>query len=495
MSLPDSSFFKRQWSLTDSWTGEDPPAPEEKEFATLTLPDGSKYQFEILNSTVGPKAIDIQNLYAQTGLFTFDPGFTSTCSCLSAITFIDGDKGKLVYRGYEIQDLAKTSTFEETSFLILYGHLPSKAELEHHKFFLTMNASVHQKLLNFYQGFKSDAHPMAIMVGVVGALSAFYHEGLDIYNPVDQARASYRLIAQMPNIAAMAYKTSIGEPIVHPRNDLTYVENFLYMMFAHPRQPYYINPMLVEALEVWMILHMDHEQNASTSTVRIAGSSQANPYACIASGITTLWGPAHGGANEAVLQMLEEIGHKDKIPEFLSKVKEKNSGIRLMGFGHRVYKNYDPRAKVMQELCHSVLEELEIKDNPLMDLAKELERVALSDEYFIKRKLYPNVDFYSGIMLKAMGFPTSMFTVLFAVARTVGWISHWKEMIADPKQKIGRPRQLFVGPRTRTYTKIDDRIQSDEVPMVDAPVYSAKYPPPKGKRVSVHSGSGPITGH
>jgi citrate synthase len=485
MAADEQSLWKRQWSLSDMSQEQ---TEQKKEFATLTLPDGTSYQLELMTGTCGPKAIDIRNLYDVTGLFTFDPGFTSTCSCYSAITYIDGNKGRLLYRGYEIQDLAEYSSFEEVSYLLLYRELPNQRQLNNHTYSLQRHSMVHEKLLHFFQGFKSDAHPMAIMVGVVGALSAFYHEQLDIHNPVDQAKASYRMISKMPTIAAIAYKTSVGQPHVYPRNDLTFVENFLYMMFALPSEPYYINPILVKALEVWMILHMDHEQNASTSTVRIAGSSFANPYACIASGITTLWGPAHGGANEAVLEMLTEIGDKKNIPEFITKVKDKNSKVRLMGFGHRVYKNYDPRAKIMQRMCHAVLNELNITNDPLLDLAVELEKTALNDEYFIKRKLYPNVDFYSGIMLRAMGIPVSMFTVLFAVARTVGWICHWKEMIDDPKQKIGRPRQLFVGPRPRAFVAMESRDQ-DSSSDTEKLMYNAAAPPKNGKRVSVHSGS------
>ena len=424
--------------------------------ATLTY-DGKTHEYPVLKGTVGPEVIDIRKLYSDTGAFTYDPGFTSTASCESAITYIDGDAGVLLYRGYPIDSLAEHGDFLETCYLLLHGELPNAAQMKKFDHAITNHTMVHEQLTQFFRGFRRDAHPMAIMVGVVGALSAFYHDSLDINDKRQREISSHRLIAKMPTIAAMAYKYSIGQPFVYPRNDLGYAENFLRMCFAVPAEEYKVNPVLARAMERIFILHADHEQNASTSTVRLAGSSGANPFACIAAGIACLWGPAHGGANEAALQMLEEIGTVDKIPEFIAKVKDKNSGIRLMGFGHRVYKNYDPRAKVMQKTAHEVLTELGIKDDPLLDVAVELERIALSDEYFISKKLYPNIDFYSGITLKAMGFPTSMFTALFALARTVGWIAQWAEMIEDPAQKIGRPRQLYTGATERPYVMLNKR--------------------------------------
>jgi len=424
--------------------------------ASLTY-EGKTFEYPVLKGSVGPDVIDIRKLYGDAGAFTYDPGFTSTASCESTITYIDGDAGVLLYRGYPIDKLAEHGDFLETCYLLLHGELPNAAQMKKFDHAITNHTMVHEQLTQFFRGFRRDAHPMAIMVGVVGALSAFYHDSLDINDKRQREISSHRLIAKMPTIAAMAYKYSIGQPFVYPRNDLGYAENFLRMCFAVPAEEYKVNPVLARAMERIFILHADHEQNASTSTVRLAGSSGANPFACIAAGIACLWGPAHGGANEAALQMLQEIGTVDKIPEFIAKVKDKNSGIRLMGFGHRVYKNYDPRAKVMQKTAHEVLTELGIKDDPLLDVAVELERIALSDEYFISKKLYPNIDFYSGITLKAMGFPTSMFTALFALARTVGWIAQWGEMIEDPAQKIGRPRQLYTGDTERPYVQLNKR--------------------------------------
>ena len=424
--------------------------------ATLTV-EGKTVDFPVLTGTVGPDVIDISKLYAQTGMFTYDPGFTSTGSCESKITYIDGDAGILLYRGYPIEQLAEKGDFLETCYLLLYGELPNKAQKEDFDQRVTNHTMVHEQVARFFQGFRRDAHPMAVMVASVGALAAFYHDSTDINDPHQRMVASIRMIAKIPTLAAMAFKYNIGQPFVYPKNSLDFASNFLRMCFAVPCEDYKVNPVMAEALDKIFILHADHEQNASTSTVRIAGSSGANPFACIAAGIACLWGPAHGGANEAALQMLAEIGTVDKIPEFIAKVKDKNSTVRLMGFGHRVYKNYDPRAKIMQQMCHKVLAETGHQNDPLLHVAMELEKIALSDEYFIQRKLYPNVDFYSGSTLKAMGFPTSMFTVLFAVARTVGWISQWSEMIQDPQQKIGRPRQLYTGATTRDYVGIDKR--------------------------------------
>jgi len=411
----------------------------------------------ILHGTMGPDVLNIQKLYAETGSFTYDPGFTSTASCDSKITYIDGEKGILLHRGYPIEELAEKSTFLEVAALLMEGELPSKEAYEAFRDNIIYHTMVHEQLRNFFSGFRRDAHPMAVMVGVVGALSAFYHDSLDIHDARQRVIASHRLIAKMPTIAAMAYKYSCGQPFVYPKNDLGYAENLLYMMFSTPTEPYIVNPIAAKALDKILILHADHEQNASTSTVRLAGSSGANPFACIAAGIACLWGPAHGGANEAVLTMLKEIGHKDKIPEFLKRAKDKNDPFRLMGFGHRVYKNYDPRASVLRKASQEVLDELGYRDEPLLELAKELEKIALEDPYFVEKKLYPNVDFYSGIIFKAMGIPTSMFTVLFAVARTVGWIAQWMEMIGDPAQKIGRPRQLYTGHALRHYVPFDKR--------------------------------------
>jgi len=423
---------------------------EEQDLAHLEVtpgrPGGShNVHLPILHGNLGPPVLDIRKLCEETGCFTYDPGFTSTASCESKITFIDGDEGVLLHRGYPIEELAEKSTFLKVAYLLMEGELPNSEEYEVFEKNITLHTMVHEQLRNFYSGFRRDAHPMAIMVGVVGALSSFYHDSLDIRDPHQRMIASHRLIAKMPTIAAMAYKYSIGQPFMYPRNDLGYAENLLYMMFATPAAPYKVNPIYAKALDKILILHADHEQNASTSTVRLAGSSGANPFACIAAGIACLWGPAHGGANEAVLNMLREIGHKDRIPAFIARAKDKNDPFRLMGFGHRVYKKYDPRAAVLRRVCQEVLTELGFQDEPLLELAKELEYIALDDPYFIEKRLYPNVDFYSGIILRAMGIPTSMFTVLFAVARTVGWIAQWMEMLEDPSQKIGRPRQLYTG--------------------------------------------------
>lgn len=427
---------------------------------TVTLVDntsGRKYELPLLPGSIGPKVIDIRSLYGETGFFTYDPGFTSTGSCESKITYIDGDAGVLMHRGYPIDQLAEHSDYLEVCYLLLQGELPSAAQKKKFEGDIRNHTMVHEQIASFYRGFRRDAHPMAVMCGVVGALSAFYHDSLDIADPHQRMVASDRLIAKMPTIAAWAYKYSRGEPFIYPRNNLSYAENFLHMMFATPCEEYKVNPVLARAMERILILHADHEQNASTSTVRLAGSSGANPFACIAAGIASLWGPAHGGANEAVLQMLTQIGHKERIPEFIDRAKDKNDPFRLMGFGHRVYKNYDPRAKVMERTCHEVLDELGVRDEPLLDLAMELERIALEDPYFVDKKLYPNVDFYSGIIFRAMGIPVSMFTVLFAVARTVGWVAQWNEMVGDPSQKIGRPRQLYTGSTLRDYVPLHAR--------------------------------------
>jgi len=433
-------------------------AEEGKAGETATIAaDGKSVKLPIVNGVLGPKVIDVRALYKDTGMFTFDPGFMSTASCESKITYIDGDEGVLMHRGYSIEDLAEHSTYLETCYLLLYGNLPTSAQRTEFERHVTRHTMLHEQIAFFFRGFRRDAHPMAVLVGVVGALSAFYHDSLDIEDPHQRMVASYRLIAKIPTIAAMAYKYSVGQPFIYPRNDLGYVENFLHMTFAVPAEEYKVNPVVARAMEKIFILHADHEQNASTSTVRLAGSSGANPFACIAAGIACLWGPAHGGANEAVLQMLSEIGSVDKIPDFIKQVKDKDSGVRLMGFGHRVYKNYDPRANVLRQSCHEVLDALGLKDDPLLKLAMELERIAVEDEYFVKRKLYPNVDFYSGIILRAIGFPTSMFTVLFALARTVGWVAQWNEMIQDPQQKIGRPRQLYTGEAKRPFVPLHRR--------------------------------------
>jgi citrate synthase len=432
------------------------PSETQEVFTLTDNKTGKTFDLPVLEGSVGPRVLDVRKLYDQTGMFTFDPSYTSTASCKSRITYIDGDQGILMHRGYRIEDLAEKSTFMEVCYLLLNGELPNKKELEQFNYNITHHTMVHEQLHFFFRGFRRDAHPMAVMCGVVGALSAFYHDSLDIYDPKQREISAHRLIAKLPTLAAMSYKYSIGQPFMYPRNDLTYAENFLYMCFGVPAEPYEISPVLASAMDKILILHADHEQNASTSTVRMAGSSQANPFACIAAGIACLWGPAHGGANQAVLEMLNEIGHKDNIPEFLRRVKDKQDNTRLMGFGHRVYKNHDPRAKVLKKECDAVLKELGIND-PHLELAMELERIALSDPYFIERKLFPNVDFYSGIILKAIGFPVEMFTVLFAVSRTVGWISQWKEMIEEPSLRIGRPRQLYTGATERPYVPIDKR--------------------------------------
>jgi len=411
----------------------------------------------IRKGTMGPDVIDINTLYQDTGCFTYDPGFTSTASCESKITFIDGDKGVLLYRGYPIDQLAEHGNFIETCYLLLYGELPTREQYRAFDDRIVKHTMVHEQMTRFYTGFRRDAHPMAVMVGVVGALSAFYHDSIDIKDPAQREMASIRMIAKMPTIAAMAYKYSIGQPFIYPRNELSYAANFLHMCFAVPCEEYKVDPILARAMDRIFILHADHEQNASTSTVRLAGSSGANPFACISAGIACLWGPAHGGANEAALQMLQEIGTVDRIPEYIKRAKDKSDPFRLMGFGHRVYKNYDPRAKIMQKTCHEVLDAVGHGDDPILKVALELERIALSDDYFIQKKLYPNIDFYSGITLKALGFPTDMFTVLFAIARTVGWIAQWKEMIEDPSQRIGRPRQLYTGAVERPYVPAEQR--------------------------------------
>jgi citrate synthase len=418
---------------------------------------GAQHDLSIRQGTLGPDVIDISTFYQDTGHFTYDPGFTSTASCESKITFIDGDKGTLLYRGYPIDQLAEHGTFLETCYLLLYGELPTQEQFAWFRHKITQHTMVHEQMTRFYTGFRRDAHPMAVMVGVVGALSAFYHDSIDIQDPKQREMASVRMIAKMPTIAAMAYKYSIGQPFIYPRNELDYAANFLHMCFAVPCEEYKVNPVLARAMRRIFILHADHEQNASTSTVRLAGSSGANPFACISAGIACLWGPAHGGANEAALTMLQEIGTVDRIPEYIKRAKDRNDSFRLMGFGHRVYKNYDPRARIMQKTCHEVLEAVGHKDDPIFQVALELERIALNDDYFIQKKLYPNIDFYSGITLKAMGFPTDMFTVLFAIARTVGWIAQWKEMIEDPSQRIGRPRQLYTGAIERSYVPIEAR--------------------------------------
>ena len=424
--------------------------------ATLTL-DGKDFDLPVLHPTLGPDVVDIRKLYSDADIFTYDPGFTSTAACESTITYIDGDKGELLYRGYPIEQLAEKSTHLETCYLLLYGELPTASQLADFTSRVTRHTMVHEQMHYFFRGFRRDSHPMATMVGVVGAMSAFYHDSLDINDPWQREVAAIRMIAKLPTIAAMAYKYSVGQPFVYPKNSLSYAGNFLNMCFAIPAEDYVVSPVLEKAMDRIMMLHADHEQNASTSTVRLAGSSGANPFACIAAGIACLWGPAHGGANQACLEMLKEIGTVDRIPEFIAKAKDKNSGFRLMGFGHRVYKNFDPRAKVMKESADEVLELLGVHNNPLLQVAKELERIALSDEYFISKKLYPNVDFYSGIILEAMGFPTSMFTPIFAISRTIGWISQWREMIGDKNQKIGRPRQLYIGPKHRDYVDVRHR--------------------------------------
>ncbi|NBS96637.1 MAG: citrate (Si)-synthase [Betaproteobacteria bacterium] len=429
--------------------------------ATLTFSDGSPgAEFPVYSGTIGPDVVDIRKLYAQTGKFTFDPGFMSTAACESSITYIDGDRGELLYRGFPIEELAVHCDYLETCYLLLHGELPTPDQKTRFVHSVTHHTMVHEQMTRFFQGFRRDAHPMAVLCGSVGAMSAFYHDSLDIYNLEHRYISAIRLIAKMPTLVAMAYKYSIGQPFVYPRNNLPYSANFMRMMFANPCEEYEVNDVLVRALDRILILHADHEQNASTSTVRLAGSSGANPFACIAAGVATLWGPAHGGANEACLLMLNELqaaGGAEKIGEFIAKVKDKHSGVKLMGFGHRVYKNFDPRAKLMRETCHEVLNELGLQDDPLFKLAMTLEKVALEDEYFVSRKLYPNVDFYSGIVQKALGIPTDLFTCIFALARTVGWIANWNEMISDPDQKIGRPRQLFKGNVRRPVLPIGQR--------------------------------------
>jgi citrate synthase len=440
--------MQEYWHMSGTGTGS----------VTVTLDgNGKSLTLPLIKGSIGPDVADIRKLYSTLDIFTYDPGYGGTASCESKITYIDGDAGVLLHRGYPIDQLAEHSTFLDVAYLLLNGELPNQAQFKAFQRDIIHHTMLHEQLKSFYNGFRRDAHPMAVLIGVVGALSAFYHDSLDIHDPAVRELSAYRIIAKIPTIAAWAYKYSIGQPFMYPRNDLSYAENFLYMMNAVPSEEYKVNPILSRAMDRILILHADHEQNASTSTVRLAGSTGANPFACIAAGIASLWGPAHGGANEAVLKMLGEIGSTKNIPDFIAKVKDKNSNVRLMGFGHRVYKNYDPRAKIMARTCHEVLTELGIKDDPLLDLAMELEKIALSDEYFISKKLYPNVDFYSGIILKAMGIPTSMFTVLFAVARTTGWISQWKEMIEDPSQRIGRPRQLYTGHTQRDFVPVEKR--------------------------------------
>jgi citrate synthase len=424
--------------------------------ATLTI-DGKSVDFPVYTGSIGPDVIDIRSLYSKTGTFTYDPGFQSTAACKSSITYIDGDKGELLYRGYPIEQLAVHCDFLEVCYLLKNGELPNQAQYDDWANRVKRHTMVHEQLVRFYQGFRRDAHPMAILVGVVGALSAFYHDSLDINNPEHRLVAAIRLIAKMPTIVAMAYKYNIGQPFMYPRNDLSYSANFMHMMFATPAEKYEPNPVLVRALDRILILHADHEQNASTSTVRLSGSSGANPFACIAAGIACLWGPAHGGANEACLKMLEEIGDVSRVGQYIKRAKDKNDSFKLMGFGHRVYKNYDPRAKLMRETCHEVLNELGLHDDPLFKLAIELERIALEDEYFVEKKLYPNVDFYSGIVQRALGIPTQLFTGIFALARTIGWIAQWHEMIGDPENKIGRPRQLYVGAKQRDVQPMANR--------------------------------------
>ena len=427
-----------------------------KEKANLKL-NGDLYDFDVHEGTIGPDVLDISKLYAQSGKFTYDPGFTSTANCKSTITYIDGEEGTLLYRGYPIDQLAEKGNYIETCYLLLNGELPDQDEFNKFEKSITEHTLVNEQLNRFFTGFRPDAHPMAIMCGVVGALSAFYHDSLDINDPEQRRIACHRLIAKMPTLAAMAYKHSLGQPFMYPKNDLDYASNFLNMCFGLPTENKKVDATLAKAMDKILILHADHEQNASTSTVRLAGSSGANPFACIASGIACLWGPAHGGANEACIRMLEEIDNVNNIPEYVKKAKDKNDPFRLMGFGHRVYKNFDPRAKVMQKICHEVLDHLGIKDDPLLAIAVELEKIALEDEYFVEKKLYPNIDFYSGIVMKALGYPMDMFTVLFAVGRTVGWVSQWNEMIEDKSQRIGRPRQLYVGNDHRQYVGIQKR--------------------------------------
>ncbi len=429
---------------------------ETKRSATLTI-GNTTLDLPVYSPTVGPDVLDIRKLYAQGDVFTYDPGFTSTAACSSTITYIDGDKGELLYRGYPIEQLADRSHHLEVCYLLMYGELPTAQQMIDFETRVTRHTMVHEQMHNFFRGFRRDAHPMATMVGVVGAMSAFYHDSTDINDPWQREVAAIRLIAKIPTIAAMAYKYSIGQPFVYPKNSLDYAGNFLHMCFSVPAEEYVVDPVLAKAMDRIMMLHADHEQNASTSTVRLAGSSGANPFACIAAGIACLWGPAHGGANQACLEMLREIGTVDRIPEFIRRAKDKDDPFRLMGFGHRVYKNFDPRAKVMKESADEVLELLGIHDNETLKVAKELERIALEDDYFVSKKLYPNVDFYSGIILEAMGFPTSMFTPIFALSRTIGWVAQWKEMVGDTEQKIGRPRQLYIGEPRREYSDVENR--------------------------------------
>ena len=429
-----------------------------EKLATLSFSDGTpSVDFPVFGGTIGPDVIDVRSLYAKTGKFTYDPGFMSTASCRSSITYIDGDEGILLYRGYPIEQLAEKCDFLEVAYLILNGELPNKPQKQEFDNIVTSHTMVHDQMNFFFRGFRRDAHPMAVLCGVVGALSAFYHDSIDIHDERSRDVSAFRLIAKLPTITAMAYKYTMGQPFMYPKNSLSYTENFLYMMFGNPCEDYKPNPVVSRAMDRILILHADHEQNASTSTVRLAGSTGANPFACISAGIASLWGPAHGGANEAVLKMLDEIGDVKNIPAFIKRVKEKDGQAMLMGFGHRVYKNYDPRAKIIQRTCHEVLEELDMKDNKLIKLAMALEKIALEDDYFIKRKLYPNVDFYSGIVYKALGIPVSMYTAIFALARTVGWIAQWKELIADTDQKIGRPRQLFTGAKQRDFVPVSKR--------------------------------------
>ncbi len=419
--------------------------------------DGKRYEFPVVDGSIGPSLIQIGSLYRDTGMFTFDPGFTSTGSCRSSITYIDGEEGVLLHGGYPIQQLVEKTDYLDVCYLLLYGELPSTQEKRDFDISITHHSMLHEQLVSFYRGFKRSAHPMAVMVGVVGALSAFYHEDIDIHDPIQRMLSAHRLIAKMPTIAAYAYKYSIGQPFLYPKNNLTYAENLLRLMFGVPTEEYIVSPVIAKAIDRILILHADHEQNASTSTVRLAGSSGANPFACIAAGIASLWGPAHGGANEAVLKMLAEIETVENIPKYIARAKDRSNPFRLMGFGHRVYKNLDPRARIMRQTCHEVLNELNV-DDPTLPIALELEKIALQDEYFIEKKLYPNVDFYSGIILRAIGFPTQMFTAMFAVARTVGWIAHWKEMFLSPEsQRIGRPRQLYNGPEQRNFEVLEDR--------------------------------------
>jgi citrate synthase len=432
--------------------------PTSKQIGTATLTyEGKTASLPVLAGSIGPAVADIRKIQNDLGVFTFDPSYGATASCESSITYIDGDEGILLYRGYPIDQLAEKSTFLEVAYLLMHGELPTTAELTEYTYHVTMHTMLHEQIRRFWDGFRRDAHPMAMLCSVVGAMSAFYPDSIDIHDPKQREISAFRMIAKIPTITAWAHKYNVGQPLVYPQNDLNYAENFLHMFHAVPAEPYKQNPILSRAMDRIFILHADHEQNASTSTVRLAGSTGANPFACIAAGIASLWGPAHGGANEAVLKMLGEIGHTDNIPAFIAQVKDKNSGVKLMGFGHRVYKNFDPRAKIMQQTCYEVLEALGIKDSPLLDLAMELEKIALEDPYFVDRKLYPNVDFYSGIILKAMGFPTTMFTPIFALARTVGWVSQWMEMIEDPQQRIGRPRQVYTGAVRRDYVPVEQR--------------------------------------